>query len=85
MFLELDPRDIARNYGTMADEIQTYRQGQADYAAETEASKKTTYLQRERDLREYIAREKTVLTLGGIAVAALVITTIMFLPRIKRT
>lgn len=83
MFLEMDPRDITQNYNTMAEEIRHYHKSQADYSAEKEKSKAQTYLQRERDLREYVAREKTVLTIGGIAVLALMITTAMFMSRMK--
>jgi len=85
MFLEMDPNDIVKNYDTLSQGIRSYNQGQTDYLQKEKNNiQKDTNLQWERDLREYIDREKTVLTIGGVVVSVLLVATFMLLPRINR-
>ena len=80
----MDPHDLAKNYGTLSQGIRSYDQGQQDYLqAEANNVQKDTNVQWERDLREFIDREKTVLTVGGVVVAVLLVATVMLLPRMK--
>lgn len=83
MFLEMDPNDIAKNYGTLTQGINSYNKEQHEYLRKKNYSQKDTNIQWERDLREMIDREKTVLTIGGVAIAVMLIATVMLIPRIK--
>lgn len=84
MFLEMDPHNIVKNYETLSQGIRSYNENERNYLQKKNDSiQKDTNVQRERDLREFIDREKTVLTIGGIVVASLLIATVMLFPRMK--
>ena len=86
MFLEMDPNDIAKNYGILSQGIRSYDQEEQNYLqTESNSVQKDTNIQWERDLRDLIDREKTVLTIGGVVVAVMVVATVMLLPRMKLT
>ena len=80
----MDPNDIAKNYNTLSKGINAYNEGQQDYLqAESNSVNKDTNIQWESDIREFVDREKTILTVGGIVMAVMVLATFMLLPRMK--
>ena len=80
----MDPTDIGKNYNTMSQGIRDYNEGQQDYLqAESNSVNKDTNIQWESDIREFIDREKTILTVGSIVMAVMVLATLMLLPRMK--
>lgn len=80
----MDANDIVKNYETLSQGIHSYNQEQQDYLRNENSSiQKDTNIQWERDLREMIDREKTVLTVGGIVITVMLIATVMLFPRMK--
>ena len=80
----MDPNDITQNYNTLVREAREYEQRRQIYLrVEADNLQKDTNIQWERDLRDFIDREKNILTVGGVVVAVMIVATVMLLPRMK--
>lgn len=81
---EMDPNDITQNYNTLVKDAREYEQRRQIYLrVEADNLHKDTNVQWERDLRDFIDREKNILTVGGVVVAVMIVATVMLLPRMK--
>lgn len=80
----MDPNDITQNYNTLVREAREYEQKRQLYLrVKADNLQKDTNIQWERDLRDFIDREKNILTVGGVVVAVMIVATVMLLPRMK--